>query len=331
MKKISTKVKIIFVLIAAIVTLPFVLLPYYNFLLSPASKETVLIRFVVTPGEPLIQIAQNLQEKKLIRSALAFRLLVAQMGITTKIQAGDYRLSGSKGAREIAQTLTFGASDIWITFPEGMRVEQQAEIIEAKLSSNNDNLLFKKQDYIKLAKEGHMFPDTYLISKEASASAIVEKLAETFDSKVSHSLLGKGLKNNLTENQVIILASIIEREAKTNEERPIIAGILINRLETGMPLQVDATVQYAKGYNAGNKTWWPSVSVEEYQSVKSPFNTYLNPGLPPQPICNPGLESIKAAAQPSDTPYFYYLHDSNGKIHYAKTSQEHSENISKYL
>ena len=279
-----------------------------------------------------MQIAQNLEKEKLIRSAIAFRLLVAQLGITTKIQAGDYQIPQNLSSQEIAKLLTFGALDIWITFPEGQRIEQQAETLVNKLkTADNEKYQFDKQDYIKEAEEGYMFPDTYLISKDASASAIVKKLRGTFEDKVTKSLLGKGLNNGLTENEVIILASLIEREAKTNEERAIIAGILLNRIKDGMALQVDATVQYAKGYDESNKTWWPGITQEDYTSVKSPYNTYLYTGLPPAPISNPGLDSIRAAAEPISTPYYYYLHDSKGKIHYAKTGEEHQQNIQKYL
>lgn len=279
-----------------------------------------------------MQIASNLEKEHLIRNAVAFRFLVAQLGITSRIQAGDYQIPQNLSAKDLAKLLTFGAIDVWVTFPEGQRIEQQAETIVNKLKTDdNDKYQFDKEQYLKAAEEGYMFPDTYLVSKEASAGAVAEKLRDTFNAKVSKSLLIKGLKNNLTQNQVVILASLIEREAKTPEERPIIAGILLNRLKAGIALQVDATVQYAKGYNAANKTWWPGVTTDDYRSVKSPYNTYLNPGLPPGPICNPGLDSISAAAQPADTDYFYYVHDSKGKIHYAKTGAEHEANIQKYL
>lgn len=328
----SNRFKLFVPLIALLIITPIVLNQYYKYQLTAPSKDETPQRFIVKPGQPFVQIAQNLQNQKLIRNALAFRLLVAQLGITNKIQAGDYSLPSNLTAREIAKELLNGALDIWVTFPEGKRVEEQAQIIDEKLNiSGNEKYQFDKKAYIAAAQEGYMFPDTYLIPKESTAGAVVEKLKGTFDSKVSKSLLGKGIKNNLTSVQVVTLASLIEREAKTNEERPIIAGILLNRLKAGMALQVDATVQYAMGYNAANKTWWPVPTKENYSDVKSPYNTYLNPGLSPGPICNPGLESIKAAAEPTDTDYFYYLHDSKGKVHYAKTGEEHASNIRKYL
>lgn len=289
-------------------------------------------RFVIKPGQPVTQIAANLKEAGLVKNAFAFRLLVAQMGIGKNIQAGDFRLAPNMPARDLARELTHGALDIWVTFPEGFRVEEMAEIIEASLKTpENDKYAFVKKEFIEIAQEGYMFPDTYLIAKDATTLDIATRLRNTFDEKVDEKLLLAGDKNNLTAKDLITLASIIEREAKTNEERPIIAGILISRLNRGIPLQVDATVQYAKGYDSAKNSWWSPVSPEDYQSVNSLYNTYLYPGLPPAPIANPGLDSIRAAAEPADTNYMYYLHDSEGKIHYAETIEEHNRNIQDHL
>lgn len=253
------------------------------------------------------------------------------MGIGKVIQAGDFRLSPHLSSREIAALLTHGATDVWITFPEGVRIEEMAQIIEAKLkTASNDQYNFDKDEFLKFAQEGYMFPDTYLIPKDATAQNIAARLRQTFDEKVDSKIFQKA-SHNLPEKEVVILASLIEREAKTNQEKPIIAGILQNRLNARLALQVDATVQYAKGYDTAKNTWWSQVSQEDYQAVKSPYNTYQIAGLPPQPLANPGLESIRAAASPAQTEYFYYLHDREGKIHYAKTIEEHNKNVREYL
>lgn len=302
---------------------------YYQQQLKPKSPEESYQIFVIRPGQPVVQIARNLQQGGLVRNALAFRLLVAQMGIGKSIQAGDFRLSAHLSARDIATELTHGAIDVWITFPEGTRVEEMAEIIEAKLkTSQNDKYQFDKKEFIASAKEGYMFPDTYLIPKDTTAQPVIDRMRETFSQKVDQDLLAS---EELSGDEIITLASLIEREAKTNQERPIIAGILINRLNAGIALQVDATLQYAKGYDASADSWWPQVTPADYQKVKSPFNTYLHLGLPPGPIANPGLHSIRAATNPSETNYLYYLHDSEGKIHYAKNLDEHNRNIRQYL
>lgn len=302
---------------------------YYKSQLSPVSREQASQIFVIRPGQPVVQIAANLKETGLVKNALAFRLLVAQMGIGKSIQAGDFRLSPHLSAGEIAGQLTHGAIDIWITFPEGIRVEEMADIIEAKLKlPTNENYAFDKKEFIKIAKEGYMFPDTYLIPKDTNAQAVVDRLTQTFGQKIDQKLLQS---NSLTPEEIIVLASLIEREAKTNEERPIIAGILINRLNAGIALQVDATVQYAKGYDAATDSWWSQVNPQDYLRVRSLYNTYLHPGFPPTPIASPGIESIRAAANPADTNYLYYLHDSDGKIHYAQTIEEHNRNIQEFL
>ena len=319
------------VLFVILIVSPIGLNQYYNFLLQPASKEESPQIFVVKPGQPVAQIAQNLVKAGLVKNAFAFRLLVSQMGISKTIQYGDFRLSANLSSREIATQLTHGAIDIWITLPEGMRIEEQAARLEEKLKfGSNEKYQFDKNQYIKLAEEGYMFPDTYLIARDAASTDVAQRLRQTFDEKAGN-LLAKGKANNLTEEEVVILASLVERESKSAQERPVIAGILLNRLSAGMALQVDATVQYAKGYDSNENTWWPQISTDDYKSVKSRFNTYLYPGLPPAPIASPGLESLQSAAQPQETEYFYYLHDSDGKIHYATTVEEHNQNIQDFL
>ncbi len=252
------------------------------------------------------------------------------MGIGKSIQAGDFRLNPSMSSREIALELTHGAIDIWVTLPEGLRIEEQAETIEKELKyGGNQNYNFDKREYIKLAQEGFMFPDTYLIPKDATAQIVVDQLRATFTNKVEKSIIGNS-KTKLSLQEIITIASLIEREAKTAEEKPTIAGIIMNRLELGMPLQIDATLHYAKGYDSSENTWWQQITLED-KKIKSPYNTYLNTGLPPGPISNPGIDSIRAALEPKETDYLYYLHDSEGNIHYATTLEEHNTNVRNYL
>jgi UPF0755 protein len=322
----------LFIIFIILISAPIITILYYQDSLKPVSESSTEIPFRVNPGQPVTQIAGNLKEENLVRNAFTFRLLVAQMGITQNIQAGDFIFSQNMSAREIAESLTHGAIDLWITFPEGLRVEEIAEIVESKLKDpTNASYLFDKEEFVSIAQEGYMFPDTYLISKDATAQEVADRLKLTFTQKVGDETLSLGQNNNLTAEDVVTLASLIEREAKTNEERGVIAGILINRLNAGIALQVDATVQYAKGYDTANDSWWPQVTQEDYRQVNSPFNTYLIPSLPPAPIANPGIESIRAAANPTETPYFYYLHDTDGKIHYAETIDGHNQNIQNFL
>lgn len=253
------------------------------------------------------------------------------MGIGKSIQAGDFRLSPKMSARDIATELTHGAIDIWVTFPEGLRREEQADILEEKLKfGGNESYNFNKKEYIRLADEGFMFPDTYLIPKDATAEIAAGQLRSTFKTKVEDSIISNA-DTDLTTEEVVTIASLIEREAKTAEEKPVIAGIINNRIDLGMPLQIDATVQYAKGYDSTENTWWPQITRDDYQAVKSPYNTYLSANLPPTPISNPGIDSIRAVLEPEATDYLYYLHDSEGKIHYAETVDQHNQNIADHL
>lgn len=278
--------------------------------------------FVVEKGDGVREISNRLGTKGLIKSPIVFFLLVKQLGLDKKIEAGDFRLSPSMTAQEIAQNLTHGTLDIWITVPEGKRATEIAEILQTKIPTYNSSWI-----NILVSNEGHLFPDTYLIPKDADIEMIVGQMRGNFDRKYS----GINVSNSrLTKSQIVILASLIEREAIEDTEKPIIAGILLNRLNSGIALQVDATIQYAKGQNTISKKWWEPVIVEEYKSVVSDYNTYLFAGLPPGPISNPGLEALRAGANPADTDYLYYLHDKNRQIRYAKTLREHNENIEKY-
>jgi UPF0755 protein len=291
--------------------------------ISPAdSKNKNSVIFVVQKGSGLKEIAGKLAEAKLIKSRIIFFVYTRLGKYEGKIQAGDFRLSPSMNIEEIAQNLTHGTLDIWITVPEGKRAAEIAETLKGKIPTYNSSWANSL-----ITNEGYLFPDTYLIPKDANIEIIISQMRNNFDQKysgidVTHS--------KLTKPQIVALASLIEREAITDGEKPIIAGILLNRLNEGMALQVDATIQYAKGQNPINKKWWEPVTVQEYKSVKSPYNTYLQIGLPPSPISNPGLEALRAAANPADTNYFYYIHDKNGKIRYAKTLEEHNANIQKY-
>jgi len=181
--------------------------------------------------------------------------------------------------------------------------------------------------------EGFLFPDTYLFPREVRAGSVTSAMKNTFDKRVSE--IGGDKSSELKLEDVVTLASIIERETKTDAERSVVAGIFLNRLEIGMGLQADAATQYAVAsercsVNSGQCNWWPILTLADLQ-IDSPYNTYKYRGLPPAPIANPGLSSLKAAINPTETDYLYYLHDSDGKIHYAITLDEHNANVRRYL
>jgi len=280
--------------------------------------------FIINKGDSVRAIASKLKKEGLIKDQIIFFLLIKRLGIDQNLQAGEFRLNPSMNAQTIAKTLTKGMIDTWVTILEGWRDEEIAMKLAQELS-------LPESEFFKYSQEGYMFPDTYLIPKDATAGAIVKIMTDNFNKKFNQDLKNDAKKTGLTDSQVVILASIVEKEASGDSDRNIIAGILLKRLERGWPLQVDATVQYILGYQPGEKSWWKKELTDEDKKIISPYNTYLNLGLPPGPICNPGLASIKAVIYPQESAYWFYLHDPQGGVHFAKTQAEHEANIAKYL
>ncbi len=276
------------------------------------------------------QIGNSLFKNGLIKNPTVFKVYVQFSGIAGRIQAGDYRLSPGFNLFQVASVLSKAPLEVKVTIPEGFRREEVAVKFAKSLDQGSS---FTAEFLDETGQdEGYLFPDTYLVSGNATPGAIINKMKSNFNTKVD-SL--KPENSGLSESELIILASIIERETKTDEERPVVAGILLNRLDKGWPLQVDSTVQYAVATARCKSfltscTWWQPPGSADLE-IKSPFNTYKNAGLPPSPIANPGLSSIKAAYNPEKTDYFFYLHDSQGQIHYAHTLEEQDANIKKYL
>lgn len=287
-------------------------------------SDTNPILFSITRGEGVRTISANLAQNRLIRSPTGFFLLVKLLGFETQLQAGDFRLNRGMDAHAIANELTHGIADAWVTTLEGWRVEE----IATKLAKDLD---IPEGEFLKVAREGYMFPDTYLVPRDATVGAVAELFLLTFDQRMDEKIRTDAKKTGLSFDEVVTLASIVEREGRTEEDRPVIAGILLKRLKADWPLQADATLQYALGYQAREKTWWKKVLFEEDKKTISPYNTYLNAGLPPGPIANPSLASVKAVINPQETNYWYYLHDPEGLVHYGRTLEEHNSNIARYL
>ncbi len=269
--------------------------------------------FVIPKGQATTTIGKRLKQNNLIKSELAFKLLVDRKNYSNKLQAGDFHLNPAMDLETIIESLTHGSLDFWITFPEGLRVEEYAERILSKTAN------FSKNDFILAAKpyEGRLFPDTYLIPQTASPEDIIDLLVDTFNTK-----------SPTSDKTTIILASLIEREAKHDKDRSLVSSVLHNRIDLGMALQIDATVQYILGKEG---EWWPKDLTFEDLKTLSPYNTYQNSTLPPGPIANPGLASLKAAANPTPSDYLYYVSDSGGYNHYAEDLAGHNANIKKYL
>lgn len=287
------------------------------------SDKTTKI-FVINKGESLTSVVNNLSKEGLIRNRLVFFLIVKKLGIEKTIQAGDFRLSPSLNAYQIAENLTHGTLDVWVTLIEGTRKEEMAQVIGKELD-------IPEVEFIQEAKEGYMFPDTYLFPKDATATSVVQILENNFNKKFGPELQQKGKEKDLSATETIILASLVEREARLSNDRPLVASVILNRFKQGIKLDIDATVQYALGYQSQEKSWWKKVLSLDDLKIDSPYNTYKNKGLPPAPICNPGLAAIEAVVNAPETDYLYYLSDKTGKMHYAATLEEHNGNIRKYL
>lgn len=305
---------------------------------QPKSTDAKAQDFLIVKGSSASLVGNKLEKEGLIKSALAFKIYVQVAGKQRSILAGEYRLSPNNSLFNIVAQLEKGPIEVWVTIPEGLRREEIGERFINSLGKKPEEAAAFRQEFLNgtKSKEGYLFPETYLFPKDASASAVIAKLTSTFDIKVD-SKMDEDIKNSdYSLNQLVTLASIIERETKTSEERPIVAGILFKRLRNRWPLQVDASLQYAvansklKSQNSKLENWWEPLTKDDLE-IASPYNTYKYSGLPPAPIANPGLSSVKAAIYPEESPYWFYLHDSEGKIHYAKIIEEHNENIRIYL
>lgn len=284
------------------------------------SKSEISTIFVVSKGDGIREIANHLKEKGLIKSRIVFFLIIKQLSLDKEIQAGDFRLSPKMNAQEIALSLTHGTLDIWITIPEGKRGEEVAGILKKEFAAYDPSW-----QSILMSNEGYLFPDTYLIPKDADINIIISIMKNNFNAKIKSINLSQ---SDTRLREIIIIASLIEREALIDNEKSIIASVIANRLKAGISLDIDATLQYIKGKDVTGK-WWSIPTIED-KKINSPYNTYKNTGLPPFPISNPGLAAIKAALNPQDSDYYYYIHDSKGNVHFAKTLEEHNSNIKKY-
>jgi len=299
---------------------------------KPVSSDENKTIFVVRKGKSAAEIAQSLADRGFIKKALAFKIYVQLTGRQENINAGEFVLSPSMSLKEIIKTLQGGPLELWATIPEGLRREEIAGVLIESLNVADENKSQFKEDFLNLTanKEGYLFPDTYLFPPDTDAQAVVNKLLSTFEDKT------KDLHDHESRDfeDVVIMASIIERETKTDDERPIVAGILWKRLNDGWPLQADATLQYAvagvRCKNISDCDWWQVPTIND-REIDSLYNTYKYSTLPPTPISNPGISSLDAATNPTLSDYWYYIHDSAGQIHYAKTLDEHNVNIAKYL
>lgn len=317
--------RLIIFLLLFLIALTSVILIFREGTLAVNAKNTTSKLFTIEPGEPIDKIIRRLESEGFIRNRLVFYMIIKQTGIDKKIQAGKFRLSPSMGAYALAEELTHGTDDTWITIIEGLRKEEIAEEIKDKLD-------IPVIEFVSIAEEGYLFPDTYSFPSDTKAEDVISAIKKNYKAKVTPAIIASAKDLGLSENDLITLASLVEREARSDEARRNVASIMLHRIDEGMPLQLDATVQYAIGYDKDEKTYWKKNLTPDDLKIDSPYNTYKNPGLPPGPIASPSLSAIIAVseADPS-TPYLFYITGKDNKMHYGRTLEEHNVNIERYL
>lgn len=273
-------------------------------------------------GMGLKTMALSLEDAGVVRSATLLTALTVAMGGENKVVAGTYYFARMQGVLPVALRLIRGDYDVQalkITFPEGFTVKQVGERLKVNLP------LFDLEKFTLLAKdkEGYLFPDTYFFLPDVTPEIVLESFESNFRENLD-SVKEALIASKKTEREIINMASVLEKEVKTLEDKKIVAGILYKRISLGMALQVDATLTYERDLTSAE------LSTADLKK-NSPYNTYTNKGLPPTPICNPGLNSIKGSLESTKSDYLYFLTDEDGKVHYAKTFAEHVVNKRKYI
>ncbi len=294
--------------------------------LAPATVD-------IAPGTTPSAIVEQLKEEGIVGSPELLLLYLRAKHMTSSILAAEYDFPAHQSIAEVASTLGSGGhpSAVWITVPEGFTAAQIAQRLERHGFAAAPYFILEVKDtdltidgHRTRGLEGYLFPDTYLFPRHASAQAIAALMTAQFlrELPAQHAKLAKKL--HMTVPQIVTVASMIEREAKIDAERPIIAGVIYNRLRRGMPLEIDATIEYALPQH---KT---QLSFGDLK-LDSPYNTYKHAGLPPTPIANPGRKSLLAAFHPATVDYLYYVYRGNGRHQFSRTLEEQQAAERKYL
>ena len=296
------------------------------------SDEQSKVYIRIAPGMDAERIGAILKQHGVIDSEYTFRMMAKINGFDSRFKTGDYQLHKHMENKEVLTVLVNGqTTTLKVTIPEGYSVEQIARTLEEKgivkakdFERNAEG--FKSYDYMttnsetKYRVEGFLFPDTYEIAGDFSSEDIMQMMVKQFDTELTAEMRERAESMGLSIRQLVILASLVEKEAQVEEDRPIIAQVFINRLKKEMPLQSCATIQYILGNPKAE------LSIQDTK-IESPYNTYLHRGLPPGPIANPGIASIKAVLYSEPTEYLYFVADKNGKHHFSRTYEEHLATI----
>ncbi|MHC1758771.1 MAG: endolytic transglycosylase MltG [Negativicutes bacterium] len=306
---------------------------YYSQLDSVDSTDAKVMIVKVKAGMTTGDIADILADRNLIRDKKAFLLAAKRAGLDKSLQAGEYELSRQMDVRQMIEMMAKGKTAYsQFTVPEGFTVEQIASLLEEKGMARKERFLTLAQKYapfdkepsrpeVKYRAEGFLYPDTYKISKGAGEEEILQTMAREFQRQFTPELQAKARASGLSTYDVIVLASLIEREVQLAKERPMVARVFLNRIKLGMPLQSCATIQYILGYAKEELT------IADTQ-LPSPYNTYLHQGMPPGPVANPGLPSIQAALNPVEGDWLYFVVDGKtGGHRFSRTLAEHEAAI----
>jgi UPF0755 protein len=287
---------------------------------SLPEKET---QVVIERGATFNEIASQLAADRVIRSALMFRVLARVRHADTDVRAGAYRFAAAQTAAEVLEALQTGGAQVatWVTIPEGFTAAQIAERLRsAGIGRAGDTRRIFKNMHL----EGYLFPSTYLIPLNASPQAVAKQMNDEFKRELPDDAAQRAKELGISVASAVTVASLIEREAKADADRPLIAAVIYNRLRLRMPLQVDATIEYALPAHKSE------LSFADLR-IDSPYNSYLHAGLPPTPIANPGRPSLEAAFHPARTDALYYVYCGNGHHAFAKTLAEHQANVARCL
>jgi len=293
--------------------------------------------FVIARGETAGQIAKRLEQEGIIRSALAFDYVLYDAERENALQSGTYTVSAALTPRDLAKLFEKAPGEqIVLRIIEGWRLTEVATAVNkafpaiskeaftaAAVVGERKNTVLAGLDG-KTTLEGYLFPDTYFMRPDMTASQIVDVLLDTFERRVGATLRAASAERKVAIYDIVKLASIVEREARDRSESATIAGVYTNRLKIGMKLDADPTIQYALGD-------WRELSLDDLK-IDSPYNTYINAGLPPTPIANAGVAALEGAAKPADVPYLYFVakNDGTGQHAFARTVEEHEANRIKY-
>lgn len=321
--------KLLLKIIALLVSLAFFCFSIYVSYFGSVGKSTETIIFVIPQKHTSFNLTDSLFEQKLIKNKKGFQFLSDNFLKNGEIKTGGYKLNQSMTAWQIFKKVKGKQDLFWVNIFNCPRKEQVGEKLASTLGWNDSqkvewNSLYSGTEYA----EGVYYPDTYLIPTDESVEQIAKRFINKFNEKFAP-LSDQFVSKNIKWTTGIKIASLIAREAAGREDAKTISGVIWNRLNNDMRLQIDATMQYTLGKNE-NGSWWGSIDLTQKQ-LDSPYNSYKNEGLPPTPICSPNIDFIEAALNPEETDCIYYLHDSNRQIHCSKTYSEHLINIDKYL